>query len=104
MRSSPKETDTAAIPIHRVHPPSFWKGMILAATVIVLVPSSQVSAEDKGASLAYKNGTMVSIWNDYASAQTAAMTVLFLVYILLVGILAFGWERALYIPGFGGGR
>ncbi len=48
MRSSPKETATAAIPIHRVHPPSFWKGMILAATVIVLVPSSQVSAEDKG--------------------------------------------------------
>lgn len=48
MRSSPKETATAAIPIHRVHPPSFWKGMILAATVIVVVPSSQVSAEDKG--------------------------------------------------------
>jgi polar amino acid transport system permease protein len=50
---------------------------------------------------------MVSIWNDYASAQNAAMTVLFVVYILLVGILAFGmnrWERALYIPGFGGGR
>ncbi|ARP67151.1 hypothetical protein FJ872_24635 [Mesorhizobium sp. B2-5-9] len=48
MRSSPKETATAAIPIHRVHPPSFWKGMILAATVIVLVPSSQVSAKGKG--------------------------------------------------------
>ncbi|RVJ68960.1 hypothetical protein CN168_31870 [Sinorhizobium medicae] len=48
MRSSPKETATAAIPIHRVHPPSFWKGMILAATVIVVVPSGQVSAEDKG--------------------------------------------------------
>lgn len=50
---------------------------------------------------------MVSIWNDYASAQNAAMTVLFVVYIALVGILAFGmnrWERALYIPGFGGGR
>ncbi|MCF3640227.1 amino acid ABC transporter permease [Rhizobium sp. TRM95111] len=50
---------------------------------------------------------MVSIWNDYASAQNAAMTVLFVVYILLVGILAFGmnrWERALYIPGFGGGQ
>ncbi|ARO32465.1 hypothetical protein NXC14_PA00185 (plasmid) [Rhizobium sp. NXC14] len=30
--------------------------MILAATVIVLVPNSQVSAEDKGACLAYKNG------------------------------------------------
>lgn len=45
MRSSPKETVTAAIPIHRVHPSSFWKGMILAA--IVLVSSSQVSAGDK---------------------------------------------------------
>ncbi|UIK01321.1 hypothetical protein LZK82_25115 (plasmid) [Rhizobium leguminosarum] len=48
MRSSPTETATAAIPIHRVHPPSLWKGLILAATMIVLVPSSQVSAEDKG--------------------------------------------------------
>ncbi|OAP37660.1 polar amino acid ABC transporter permease [Sinorhizobium glycinis] len=50
---------------------------------------------------------MVSIWNDYASAQNAAMTVLFATYILLVGALAFAmnrWERALYIPGFGGGR
>lgn len=50
---------------------------------------------------------MVSIWNDYASAQNAAMTVLFVTYILLVGALAFAmnrWERALYIPGFGGGR
>ncbi|MBP2444074.1 hypothetical protein [Rhizobium leguminosarum] len=55
MRSSPK-TATAAIPIHRVHPLSFWKGTIIAATVIVLVPNSQVSAEDKGARLAYKNG------------------------------------------------
>lgn len=50
---------------------------------------------------------MVSIWNDYASAQNAAMTVLFVTYILLVGALAFAmnrWERALHIPGFGGGR
>lgn len=50
---------------------------------------------------------MVSIWNDYASAQNAAMTVLFVSYILLVGALALAmnrWERALRIPGFGGGR
>ncbi|WP_137132612.1 amino acid ABC transporter permease [Rhizobium sp. FY34] len=50
---------------------------------------------------------MVSIWNDYASAQNAAMTVLFVTYILLVGALAFAmnrWERTLHIPGFGGGR
>lgn len=48
---------------------------------------------------------MVSIWNDYASAQNAAMTVLFFTYILLVGVLVFGmhrWENALRIPGFGG--
>lgn len=47
---------------------------------------------------------MVSIWNDYASAQNAAMTVLFVTYIALVGILAFGmnrWERKLLVPGFG---
>lgn len=50
---------------------------------------------------------MVSIWNDYASAQNAAMTVLFFSYIGLVGILIFGmhrWERKLKIPGFGGAR
>ncbi|KZM50125.1 amino acid ABC transporter permease [Labrenzia sp. OB1] len=48
---------------------------------------------------------MVSIWNDYNSAQNAAMTVLFFTYIGLVGVLIFGmhrWERALFIPGFGG--
>ncbi|TBC19544.1 hypothetical protein ELH34_04935 [Rhizobium ruizarguesonis] len=56
MRSSPKETVTAAIPIHRVHPSSFWKGMILAA--IVLVSSSQVSAGDKAPCLIYKNGRL----------------------------------------------
>ncbi|TNJ43304.1 amino acid ABC transporter permease [Phaeobacter sp. B1627] len=47
---------------------------------------------------------MVSIWNDYASAQNAAMTVLFFTYIALVGILAFGmnrWEARLHVPGFG---
>jgi polar amino acid transport system permease protein len=47
---------------------------------------------------------MVSIWNDYASAQYAAMTVLFFTYILLVGILVFfmhRWEKAMRIPGYG---
>ena len=47
---------------------------------------------------------MVSIWNDYSSAQNAAMTVLFFTYIALVGVVAFGmntWERKLAVPGFG---
>ncbi|GAA6181090.1 MULTISPECIES: amino acid ABC transporter permease [unclassified Shimia] len=47
---------------------------------------------------------MVSIWNDYSSAQNAAMTVLFFAYIGLVGILALGmnrWEHKLMVPGFG---
>jgi polar amino acid transport system permease protein len=47
---------------------------------------------------------MVSIWNDYSSAQNAAMTVLFFTYIALVGVLAFGmhkWENHLLVPGFG---
>lgn len=48
---------------------------------------------------------MVSIWNDYASAQNAAMTVLFFTYVGLVGILIFGMhrlERSLHMPGYGG--
>ena len=47
---------------------------------------------------------MVSIYNDYSTAQNAAMVVLFIVYILLVGILVFGmhrWEHAMRIPGYG---
>ena len=47
---------------------------------------------------------MVSIYNDYSTAQNAAMTVLFIVYIVLVGILVLGmnrWERAMRIPGYG---
>jgi polar amino acid transport system permease protein len=47
---------------------------------------------------------MVSIYNDYSTAQNAAMAVLFVVYIVLVGILVFGmhrWERAMRIPGYG---
>jgi polar amino acid transport system permease protein len=46
----------------------------------------------------------VSIWNDYPSALYPAMLLLFVVYILLVGILVFGmhrWERAMRIPGYG---
>ncbi len=47
---------------------------------------------------------MVSIYNDYSTAQNAAMTVLFIVYIGLVGILVLGmnrWERSMRIPGYG---
>ena len=46
----------------------------------------------------------VSIYNDYSTAQNAAMVVLFTVYIVLVGILVFGmhrWEHAMRIPGYG---
>jgi len=48
---------------------------------------------------------MVSIYNDYSTAQNACMVVLFIAYIVLVGILVFGmhrWERAMRIPGYGG--
>ena len=47
---------------------------------------------------------MVSIYNDYSTAQNAAMLVLFIVYIVLVGILVLGmnrWERSMQIPGYG---
>ena len=47
---------------------------------------------------------MVSIYNDYSTAQYACMVVLFVVYIVLVGVLVFGmnsWERAARIPGYG---
>jgi polar amino acid transport system permease protein len=46
---------------------------------------------------------MVSIYNDYSTAQNAAMLILFSVYIVLVGILVFGmhrWERKMRIPGY----
>ena len=48
---------------------------------------------------------MVSIYNDYSTAQNASMMVLFFTYIALVGVLVFGmnrWERAARIPGYGG--
>lgn len=47
---------------------------------------------------------MVSIYNDYSTAQHAAMVVLFCTYVVLVGILAFGmnrWEHRIRIPGYG---
>ena len=47
---------------------------------------------------------MVSIYNDYSTAQNASMTVLFIVYIVLVGILVIAmnrWENANRIPGYG---
>jgi polar amino acid transport system permease protein len=47
---------------------------------------------------------MVSIYNDYSTAQNAAMTVLFFSYIGMVGILVLGmnrWERQMHIPGYG---
>jgi polar amino acid transport system permease protein len=46
----------------------------------------------------------VTIWNDYPSAQNPTMLLLFVVYIVLVGILVLGmtrWERQLKIPGYG---
>jgi polar amino acid transport system permease protein len=47
---------------------------------------------------------MVSIYNDYSTAQNAAMTILFFAYIILVGFLVLGmnrWERQMRIPGYG---
>ncbi len=46
----------------------------------------------------------VGIWNDFPSAQYPTMLVLFITFILLVGVLVYGmhrWERALKIPGYG---
>ncbi len=47
----------------------------------------------------------VSIWNDYPSALYPTMLLLFVAFIVLVGILVMGmsrWERAMHIPGYGG--
>ncbi len=47
---------------------------------------------------------LVSIYNDYSTAQNACMVLMFLVYIVLVGILVLGmnrWERGMRIPGYG---
>lgn len=46
----------------------------------------------------------VGIWNDYPSALYPTMLILFVSFILLVGILVFGmhrWERSMRIPGYG---
>ncbi|MFT7672564.1 MAG: polar amino acid transport system permease protein [Gammaproteobacteria bacterium] len=47
---------------------------------------------------------MISIYNDYSTAQNACMLFLFFAYIILVGILVMGmnhWERKIKIPGYG---
>lgn len=47
---------------------------------------------------------MVSIYNDYSTAQNAAMVIVFFSYIVLVGFLVFGmhrWEKQMRIPGYG---
>ncbi len=47
---------------------------------------------------------LVSIYNDYSTAQNACMVLMFVVYIVLVGILVMGmsrWERRMRIPGYG---
>ncbi len=47
---------------------------------------------------------MISIYNDYSTAQYACMLVLFIAYIVLVGILVMGmnhWERRIKVPGYG---
>ena len=46
----------------------------------------------------------VSIWNDFPSAQYPTMLLLFVIYILLVGVVVMSmsrWERAMRIPGYG---
>ena len=47
---------------------------------------------------------MISIYNDYSTAQNACMLFLFIAYFLLVGVLVLGmttWERKLRVPGYG---
>jgi len=46
----------------------------------------------------------LGIWNDYPSALYPALTMVFIIYIGLVGVLVFSmnrWERAMRIPGYG---
>ena len=46
----------------------------------------------------------VVIWNDFPSAQYPTMLLLFVIYILLVGVIVLSmnrWERAMRIPGYG---
>jgi polar amino acid transport system permease protein len=47
---------------------------------------------------------MISIYNDYSTAQNACMLFLFFAYFFLVGVLVFGmhrWEHKLRVPGYG---
>lgn len=47
---------------------------------------------------------VVSIYNDYSTAQNASMLLMFVAYIVLVGILVLAmhrWEKNLAIPGYG---
>ncbi len=47
----------------------------------------------------------VSIWNDYPSALYPTMLLLFVSFIILVGVLVYGmhrWEHKMRIPGYGG--
>ena len=47
---------------------------------------------------------MISIYNDYSTAQNACMLFLFFAYFILVGILVLGmnrWERGIRVPGYG---
>jgi polar amino acid transport system permease protein len=46
----------------------------------------------------------VTIWNDYPSALYPTMLLVFVVYVLLVGVLVAGmnsWEHKMRIPGYG---
>ena len=46
----------------------------------------------------------VTIWNDYPSALYPTMLLVFVVYVLLVGVLVFSmgrWEKSMGIPGYG---
>jgi len=46
----------------------------------------------------------LGIWNDYPSALYPSLTMVFIIYIGLVGILVYSmhrWERAMRIPGYG---
>jgi len=47
----------------------------------------------------------VTIWNDYPSALYPTMLLVFVVYVILVGILVMSmsrWESSMRIPGYGG--
>ncbi|MCG8544994.1 MAG: amino acid ABC transporter permease [Alphaproteobacteria bacterium] len=46
----------------------------------------------------------LGIWNDFPSALYPSLTMVFIIYMILVGILVFSmhrWERAMRIPGYG---